>query len=554
MIGLRIRSQFWFFILASLLCSSPGRAQDSDLSERKLCLDRMSHWRQLAEQDQALFSHTYNLRRNFIETWATLDLNEALQLNTQDRFRMILLHGLAVEQRWDEVVELAGEYPADWSTLPVKFWSDVANLAAHQNDMQLLELSGVQVEALGQYDEPAVGGLPRPNSALAAARFIVAAARLELLRRNGANSREVSLCSNDLIRAAGAIPARRGSLAPQTSEFALTYALLESWGTRATVQTSTLNQDAELDELRPYIDKKISWPRSVDLPPLDHRVTTAWVLRQAHQQRADVVLSYLMLAQGDKTDRARLFAASARRLNDKHIKTAQLFLATAKKLGGATVAKSARWKYVEALAEIARSSHHLGESDSAAEWLRRAIKEFELLEPTDLEDAYHCQIAIIGTASQLQFAHTTLPSKLLEHIDRYDAENAVFTRRRINETINLTKLSTRSKTPPHPSHLRYFALVESKDWPAALAEAQKLAEGNSAWKRHFTRIGGNSFLSEGLQKTMCWARNVEDQAVRMAVEIGAIQTMLESSRRTFEPRDAKSLTSVAPSVVWPSGC
>ena len=554
MIGQRIRSEFWFFILTGLLCSSPGRAQDSDLAERELCLERMTHWRQLAEQDQTLFSRTYNLRRNFIETWATLDLNEALQLNTQDRFRMILLHRLAVEQRWNEVVELAGKYPADWSTLPLKFWSDVANLAAQRNDMQLLELAGVQVEAFGQHDEPAVGGLPRPNSALAAARFIVAAARLELLRQNGANSREVSLCSNDLTRAAGAIPARRGSLAPRTSEFALTYALLESWGTRETVQTSRLYQDAALNEIRPHIDKKISWPRSIDLPPLDHRVTTAWVLRQAYQQRADVVLSFLMLAQGDKADRARLFAASARRLDDNHMETARLFLATAKQLSGATVAKSARWKYVEALVEIARTSQHLGDAETAAEWLRRAIKEFELLEPEAREDAYHCQVAIIGTASQLEFARTTLPRVLLEHIDRYDAEKAVFTRRRINETINLTKLSARSKTQPHPSHVRYFALMESKDWPAALAETQKLADGNSAWKRHFTGIGGKSFLDEGLPKTMSWARNVEDQAVRMAVEIGAIQKMLETSRRTFEPRDAKSLTSVAPSVAWPSGC
>jgi|GEM_PF-3692156 len=545
------------FFLLSLNCTTITAQTQRVVSpdDRTMALARMKHWREALAKDADLLKKTFGLDTTYIDIWATLDLDEGIRCTSQWPRSTALFHRLAYAERWEDITRLSTECNRNWM---MKFWSDVANHAVSQEDLSLVECAGKQVEANGIFEESAPGGPPRPSRSLISARFFVATARLELLRKTDAREIVQLRAAEDLTRTAASFPVGRSS--HEVFQGVIPFAALESWVWGGSDRAKPgLHSDQALDSIQRHYEREISWPSGIRLPALDSMVTDAWLQRKVFLKSDSVVLNYLLRADGEAADRARLFAIAARGMADRNPDQAKQFVSTAEALLEAKA--EATWPRVEALAELSLSLHRLGRNKEASAALGRSVRytneletKFASNERRERSVASTPNDVVLNAASELGWIREALPEHVFgEYLDRHKVPPSLHIRG-VKRFADLTKLVQVREPKRWPTHKRYFELEAERNWPAALSEAEVNATRNPAWKRHYAKLGASHFRDHGLKETLDWTETIEAEVTRLSVELGAIKAALEPERRTLPARNPSSIHSIAPAISWPTGC
>lgn len=561
-------------LLTGLLIVATSEGTDEtagNRADRDLARQTMDRWKSELARDATWFEKELNLRKMNRDIWSTIDLEEAIRQEAGGSVASIdLLEKLAAAGRGDEVVRFSGGDKKGSYQLH-RFWARVAEYGLAQNDMKIIELAGIQVEANASFDAGFAGSPPRPSRNLLGARFMVAAARLELLRGRGddwVRHKDVIRAADDLWRIAGAFTPQRGALVgvPDSISPLLHYAALESWGAYGSYPVFQNAYQPLLDETRLkrlheiVAEAKLGWP--VRLPKLDDSVVTPWLQRQVHQRRHLVALTYLARAKGAAADRARLLAIVAAGLHETNPDQARVCREIAQALlDPEAIPNQNEWLRIEANAEIALAHHAAGVPHAAREIADQAVGEIGSLiasKPARETINYDSISVVLCAAANVGYTRSELPAELLLRVDRLGFYGVAKEANpiRIHGIDRITDISRIAKPViPPEKPTTYQTLVEQKDWPAAVDEAARLAAGNSAWNSSHPELGAKSCRDLGLEGTLQWTTTIENHKVRMMVELGAIREAIKPDRRTLPRRLWQTPSTIAPGLnAFPIGC
>ncbi|NND98519.1 MAG: hypothetical protein HKN47_14460 [Pirellulaceae bacterium] len=565
-------------VIALVVTIQSGRSERgidqpaANTTDQELVRQVMLRWKSEILRDGSWLMGERNLRLRYEDVWSTIDLDEAIGLDDFNQYPSILLmEKLAIAGRWDDVQRLSQRYPKGHYHV-LRFWSRVAEYGLAQRDQDIISLAGQQVEdhAVEQSNFP--GGPPKPTRELVAARFYVAAARLELMRNQSdkiKGHRDLTNAADDLWRVAGAVVPRRGRLigiSPTTSS-TLYYAALESW-TSINYATFSRSSSESVDSrvsLEPLTDMvkntKVCWP--VRLPTLENPVVTSWVHRQVHQKRYLVALSYLAIAAGDDAHRARLLAYVAAgchdSLPDQAIACRDL---AARLVDSMTHPDQDPWLRIEANAELAMAHQAAGNTDDAKAVTAEALQQYQSImkaEPDKRSLNYGSIYALICAAATTDYVREQIPAKLIPIIDRIGFHGVPKSAtpvsiRGVARFMDLARIA--KPASPKDTNSVFAKLVTQKDWPAAVAEVRERAKGNSAWNSSHPDVGAKSVRDMGLPATLTWTANIGDPKTQMMVEMGALLEAVKADRKTLPVnRMWSTADTIAPGVnVLPADC
>ena len=558
------------FVL-SLACDGSALAGEVDSSsrvrqaDRQLILQTLEKWRDTLADRPKWFVDNTQMQKDYVNFWAEFDLAESIEYyNSSEHFRLrhTLMYQLITAKRWDELVRVASQYEKG-SEYALRIWMHVAQAAVDDGDLEVLQLAGRQVEANAAYTESVEGGPPRPTRNFVAARFFVAAARLELLRDQSPTDRaKVQNATHDLWRVAGdfAPPSDFLMISIPHARICRQYAALESWYESELAYSLNNREDQATLPLKELLDRAIHWPHTVTLPEMSEYVANAWVHRQLHAGRFDVVLAYLSNAAGDPLERARLIALTAQQLKDseKARKCRELGKALIEKESSRTTPQAIGLRS-QALAELAIAYQVSNDRDTAMELAKQAMESCDRL-TTENTIIYESQYVVTLAIIKLQMDQDQLTSRFQTLVDKQLQISRDLTLHRlktrgITRLVDLSPFAKNSRPERSGEGTYYGAFLEERNWSQAIKEVVDLAKRNYAAITSLGTIGARSVEDIGLEGTLKWTDAIEDDSVRFRIQFGAIRKAYEGEFTPLKLRDASSPASSAPLIYWPTnGC
>ena len=545
----------------------------------ELARQQLSYWDNSFAESPSWFDKSLQSKKQFLENWSTLDLDKAMELDraySNYRLRLLVMRKLAAHKRWDALAQVSALNPKGAKYVH-QFWAQVAELGVAENDLEMIELAGQQVEANAIYEKGSLGAPRRPVLSLRGARFFVAAARLEFYRNQpeeDERSQNEKLGLNELWNVAGGFSPLNSGFGVWVGhhESAPKYSALESWQ-KLDRELAWMNpaKDPKLAKsIQSLTDSFVYWPQNVSLPRLEDDLSGAWFLRQLEQGRQDVALRYLAIADGSLLDRTCFLAIATPYLGETRDKQAiEWALQCLKKSTGqipptdpATplTSNSKFWLRLEAQAEIASSLKQIGDERGRALALD-AVRDFALIANRE-NLGYNAMTATLRAAALNGLTRSELPESFLDLIDhRLGFHNQIVNQYRlfgrgIYRTVDLSGILQMKEPYRYPQHQEYYRLLEAKKWPEVVFEIEKLAEGNRAWRTSWPKTGARSAAVQGLEKTLQWTREIKNEEARFSVEMGAIEEALKPMRKSIPKyRDTSSPHTIAPSITFPTrGC
>lgn len=589
---------------------SVNASREATLSRARDVLDR---WERVLSEEGPDRISASNVCRMYLDAWATVDLDRAIELERTHRCRSsqgLLANRLAAAHRWDDVLammdadpgELHYDTPGSWAQTPhgleiesarfqaraPEFWARVACYGAKIGDMEIVDLAGRRVEMIAATEPFEAGRPPRPSERVALARFYVAASRLDALRQEfgvGAEHHQdaalpqtqhvlsldqrkaLNVSIGDLWRAAGHIvPEQSWYLtAPQVSSFQ-GFAALESWEDASNgfglIRPERDNFVGDL--VQSFQQERPSAPRvriGILPPDLSRSVTSAWLTRQTLLGRTSVALTTLWLAPGSDAQRAGVLAIMSRYLPPEESALAATWRDAADDvLRSVTEIDDA---VVRALLELSLAYSAAGDADNAARCIDATFAAVlpDTDDPWKLTARYETRQVLLQAVAALPQPYSRLPEVLAGFGDREFGRARLpqyqFQVDGLMRRMDLTRVIPESRIPKevrYSSHADYHEPHDAGNWLAAMEAAVRHHAGNPAWASTYRSLAVESVQKIGLEATLDWCRNISDPSARFAAEIAAVQEAVRPWRKSLPEIDADDPEFVTPAVPWPSGC